>query len=130
MSASSNPQYLSKICDITKDQEVIKTIDEIASELGGVDILIINAGVGVGGDVTENSDSEWMHLLDVNLLGAVRVSRAAIPFLRNSPSPSIVNTCSVVADVGLPHRALYSSSKGALESLTRAMAADFCGGSN
>ena len=124
MSASPNPQYLSKLCDITKDQEVMKTVDEIASELCGIDILINNAGIGAGGNVTENSDSEWMRVLDVNLLGAVRVSRAAIPHLRSSASASIVNTCSVVAGIGLPNRALYSSSKGALESLTRSMAAD------
>lgn len=124
ISASSNTKCLSKLCDITRDPEVIKAVNEIASELGGIDILINNAGTGAGGNVTENSDSEWMHLLDVNLLGAVRVSRAAIPFLRNSASPSIVNTCSVVADVGLPNRALYSASKGALEALTRSMAAD------
>jgi len=123
-SASLNTKCLSKLCDITRDPEVIKAVNEIASELGGIDVLINNAGIGAGGNVTENSDSKWMHLLDVNLLGAVRVSRAAIPFLRNSASPSIVNTCSVVANIGLPNRALYSASKGALEALTRSMAAD------
>jgi NAD(P)-dependent dehydrogenase (short-subunit alcohol dehydrogenase family) len=54
----------------------------------------------------------------------VRVSRAALPYLRTSPTAAIVNTCSVAANVGLPQRALYSATKGAVLSLTRAMAAD------
>jgi len=54
----------------------------------------------------------------------VRVARAAIPSLRNSKHGAIVNTCSVAADIGLPRRALYSASKGAVLALTRAMAAD------
>lgn len=63
-------------------------------------------------------------MLDVNLLGIVRVSRAALPHLRRSPAAAIVNTCSIAATVGLPQRALYSASKGAVLALTRAMAAD------
>jgi len=61
----------------------------------------------------------------VNLLGAVRMTRAALPHLRASKSPAVVNTCSIVAGLGLPNRALYSATKGGLESLTRAMAADY-----
>lgn len=53
------------------------------------------------------------------------MSRCALPYLRRSAAPSIVNTCSVLAEVGLPQRALYSASKGAVAALTRAMAADF-----
>jgi NAD(P)-dependent dehydrogenase (short-subunit alcohol dehydrogenase family) len=60
----------------------------------------------------------------VNVLGAVRVSRAALPYLRRSDHACIVMTCSVAAVVGLPQRALYSATKGALTALTLAMAAD------
>jgi NAD(P)-dependent dehydrogenase (short-subunit alcohol dehydrogenase family) len=63
-------------------------------------------------------------VLDVNVLGIVRVTRAALPALRESQHAAIVNTCSVAATVGLPNRALYSASKGAVLSLTLAMAAD------
>jgi 2-keto-3-deoxy-L-fuconate dehydrogenase len=65
--------------------------------------------------------------LDVNVLGIVRVSRAALPALRRSPVACIVNTCSIAATAGLPQRALYSASKGAVLALTRAMAADHIG---
>src|SRR6185312_12396927 len=59
-----------------------------------------------------------------NVFGMVRVSRAALPYLRSSPHAAIVNTCSIAATAGIPQRALYSAAKGAVLSLTRAMAAD------
>jgi NAD(P)-dependent dehydrogenase (short-subunit alcohol dehydrogenase family) len=63
-------------------------------------------------------------VLDVNVLGMVRATRAAIGYLRGSRSAAIVNTCSIAAIAGLPQRALYSASKGAVLALTMAMAAD------
>ena len=57
-------------------------------------------------------------------MGAARVTRAALPFLRASEHAAVVNTCSVLATVGVPHRVLYSASKGALAAMTLAMAAD------
>jgi len=117
--------YYSDICDITNDSDVQRAIAAIANALGGIDILINNAGIGASGDVTANTDEEWLKVFNVNLFGAVRVTRAAMPYLKKSTAASIVNTCSIVANVGLPNRALYSSTKGALESLTRAMAADY-----
>src|SRR6185436_3251114 len=66
-------------------------------------------------------------VFDVNVVGMVRVSRAALGALRSSSSASIVNTCSVAATAGLPQRALYSATKGAVLSLTMAMAADHVG---
>jgi NAD(P)-dependent dehydrogenase (short-subunit alcohol dehydrogenase family) len=63
-------------------------------------------------------------VFDVNVVGAVRVSRAALPFLRESSAAAIVNTCSVAATAGLPARAIYGATKGAVLSLTLQMAAD------
>lgn len=83
-----------------------------------------NAGIGAQGTVADNSDEVWQRVLDVNLLGAVRVTRAALPHLRRSSRAAVVNVCSIAATAGLPRRALYSASKGALRSLTLAMAAD------
>jgi NAD(P)-dependent dehydrogenase (short-subunit alcohol dehydrogenase family) len=63
-------------------------------------------------------------VFEVNVLGIVRVTRAALPHLRSSPHAAVVNMCSIAATAGLPDRALYSASKGAVLSLTLAMAAD------
>lgn len=112
------------VADVTDDAAVRAAIDEVAATCGGIDILVNNAGIGAAGTVADNGDDEWHRVLDVNVLGMVRVSRAALPYLRRSTRAAIVNTCSIAATAGLPQRALYSASKGAVLSLTLAMAAD------
>ena len=86
--------------------------------------MVNNAGIGAVGDIAANDDDEWHRVLDVNVVGIARVSRAALPHLRRSAHAAIVNTCSVVAAIGVPQRALYAASKGAVAALTLAMAAD------
>lgn len=111
-------------CNVADDASVRAAVDTAVREFGRLDLVVNNAGIGAQGDITANDDSEWHRVLDINVLGIVRVSRAALPHLKNSPSASIVNTCSIAATAGLPQRALYSASKGAVLSLTLAMAAD------
>lgn len=111
-------------CNVADDASVRAAVDAAARQFGRLDIVINNAGIGAQGDITANDDAEWHRVLDVNVLGIVRVSRAALPHLRDSPAAAIVNTCSIAATAGLPQRALYSASKGAVLSLTLAMAAD------
>lgn len=82
------------------------------------------AGIGAEGTIEKNTDDEWLRVFDVNVVGMVRVSRAALPHLRRSDSAAIVNTCSIAATAGLPDRVLYSATKGAVPALTRATAAD------
>jgi NAD(P)-dependent dehydrogenase (short-subunit alcohol dehydrogenase family) len=110
--------------DVADDAAVRRAVDEAAARLGGLDILVNNAAIGTVGTVESHPDAEWLRVLDVNVVGLVRVTRAALPYLRASPRAAIVNTCSMVATVGLPERALYSASKGAVQALTLAMAAD------
>lgn len=111
-------------CDVTVDDSVRSAVDAVVAELGGIDILVNSAGIGSQGTVEESSDDEWVRVLDVNVIGIARVSRAAIPHLRRSTCAAIVNLSSIAATAGLPSRAVYSASKGAVLSLTRAMAAD------
>lgn len=110
--------------DVADDASVRAGIERIAAELGGIDILVNNAGIGAQGTIESNPDDEWFRVLDVNVVGMVRVARAALPHLRRSSSAAIVNTSSIAATAGLPDRALYSASKGAVAALTRAMASD------
>ncbi|MER6001967.1 SDR family NAD(P)-dependent oxidoreductase [Nonomuraea sp. NPDC051941] len=110
--------------DVTDDAQVRAAVAEAAERLGGIDVLVNNAGIGALGTIEDNPDSEWQRVFDVNVLGMVRVARAALPYLRQSEHASIVNTCSIAATAGLPQRALYSATKGAVLSLTLAMAAD------
>jgi 2-keto-3-deoxy-L-fuconate dehydrogenase len=119
------------VADVTDDGAVRSGVAGAIDAFGGLDILINNAGIGAAGTVEDNDDDEWRHVLDVNLLGIVRSSRAAMPALRASAArrgeAAIVNTSSIAGIAGLPQRALYSSTKGAIYALTLAMAADHIG---
>jgi 2-keto-3-deoxy-L-fuconate dehydrogenase len=110
--------------DVTDDASVRAAVDTAAAKLGGIDVLVNNAGIGAAGTIEDNTDDEWRKVFEVNVFGIVRTTRAALPHLRRSAHPAIVNTCSVAAVVGLPDRAVYSASKGAVLALTRAMATD------
>jgi NAD(P)-dependent dehydrogenase (short-subunit alcohol dehydrogenase family) len=115
---------LGVVADVSDDESVRAAVATTVATFGRIDILVNNAGIGAQGSVEDNGDAEWARVLDVNVIGVARVSRAALPHLRLSPAAAIVNTCSIAATAGLAQRALYSASKGAVLSLTRAMAAD------
>ena len=117
-------EFVAVKADVTDDESVRAAVADAAGRLGGIDILVNNAGIGAIGTVADNTDDEWHRVYDVNVVGMVRVTRAALPHLRASRHAAIVNTCSVAATAGLPQRALYSATKGAVLSLTLAMAAD------
>src|SRR5215217_5153420 len=117
-------RYVAVRGDVTDDASVRAAVEAAVTDLGGLDVLVNNAGIGAQGTVADNEDEEWHRVLDVNVLGIVRTTRAALPHLRRSQRAAIVNTCSIAAWAGLPNRALYSASKGAVQALTLAMAAD------
>jgi 2-keto-3-deoxy-L-fuconate dehydrogenase len=111
-------------CDVGDAASVDAAMAALIDRHGRLDILVNNAGIGAVGDVGANSDEEWQRVFNINVIGIARVTRAALPHLRRSPSAAIVNTCSIAGVAGLPQRALYSASKGAVAALTLAMAAD------
>jgi len=107
-------------CDVGDDASVAKAFEGISK----LDILINNAAISAVGTIEANSSEEWLKVMNVNVLGIVRTSKSALPLLRKSKAAAIVNTCSVAATAGIPKRAVYSASKGAVLSLTLAMAND------
>ncbi|MEI9907173.1 MAG: SDR family oxidoreductase [Actinomycetota bacterium] len=113
------------LCDVGDDESVKAAFDAIAKATSVIDIVSNNAGIGSVGSIEDSTSSEWHNVLNINVVGISRVSTAALPYLRKSVAPSIVNTGSIAATAGLPKRAIYSASKGAVNSLTIAMAADF-----
>lgn len=117
-------QPFSIVTDVADDESVRASISAVVAKYGQIDIVVNNAGIGAQGDVAANSDEEWHRVWNINVVGMARVSRAALPYLRLSPSAAIVNLSSVVATAGVPDRVLYSATKGAVLSMTRAMAAD------
>jgi NAD(P)-dependent dehydrogenase (short-subunit alcohol dehydrogenase family) len=123
--APSGPDgFVFVFADVTDDVQVREAVASAIEQLGGLDILVNCAGIGAQGGVEANSDEEWHFVLDVNVVGIARVTRAALAALTASPSGAIVNVSSIAATVGLPDRVLYSATKGAVLSMTLAMAAD------
>ncbi|MDG4781347.1 SDR family NAD(P)-dependent oxidoreductase [Micromonospora sp. WMMD961] len=110
--------------DVSSRPSVAAALAEAAITLGGIDVVVNNAGIGATGTVADNTDDEWRRVLDVNVVGMARVVGEALPWLRRSGHASVVNVSSIAALNGLPGRALYSASKGAVLSLTLAMATD------
>lgn len=115
---------LALVADVTDQASVDAAVGAAAEAFGGIDVVVCCAGIGAVGDATENDDAEWHHLFDVNVLGIVRAVRAARVHLVASPVAAIVNIGSIAGHAGLPLRAAYSATKGAVHALTLAMAAD------
>ena len=111
-------------CDIGDAGSVNTAFSEFKRSSNSLDILINNAGIGSLTTVEHETDEVWHKVLNVNVVGTARVSRQAIPLLRASKSAAIVNTASIAATDGIPNRAAYSASKGAILTLTLAMATD------
>ncbi|MGF3056231.1 SDR family NAD(P)-dependent oxidoreductase [Microbacterium sp. YY-01] len=122
--STSNTAWASFTADVSDRDSVTTAVAAAAEQLGRIDIVINNAGIGAIGDIAANDDDEWARVLSINVTGIARVTAAALPWLRQSPSAAICNTASIASTTGLPQRALYTASKGAVLSLTRAMAAD------
>ena len=115
------------VADVSDRASIDQAIAAIADRFGGIDIVVNNAGISAVGTVEENDDAEWARVLDINVVGMARVTAAALPWLRRSDAAAVVNLASIAALNGLPQRALYSASKGAVLALTYAMATDHVG---
>ena len=109
--------------DVTDPASCARAVARIVDAHGGIDVLCNNAGISAVGDVVQSTPDEWERVFAVNVFGVANMSRAALPHLR-ARAGAVVNTCSIVASVGLVQRAVYGASKGAILALTKAMAAD------
>lgn len=110
--------------DVSKSVDAKRMIDETVKEFGRLDVLLNNAGYGIAGGVLETDETAWDDLMSVNVRGVFLCTKYAIPAMRASGGGSIVNTASVVAQIGIRNRAAYCASKGAVAALTRAVAID------
>lgn len=124
LTSAADPRHLSVSCDVTNRSSVEAAVAATVEAFGNLDVVVNNAGVGAVGDVAANDDDQWRQLLDVNVVGMARVAAAALKHLRCSEHAAMVLTSSVVATLGVPQRAAYAASKGAVQALALAMAAD------
>jgi len=119
------PEGCVPLCADVREPEAVKTaIATFAEPYGRLDVLVNNAGISFVGTVEDGTEEDWQRVIDINLCGQMRVLRASLPWLRKSAAASVVIMSSCSALNGLPQRALYSASKGAVEALSHAVAAD------
>lgn len=117
---------LAVVGSVTDQAHVDAAVEQALRRFKGLDILINNAGIGeFGKRIHETDDETWSRVLDVNLTGGFRMTRAAIPAMLARGRGSIVNISSIASLVGIPFLPAYAASKGALDSLTRSIAVDY-----
>jgi len=113
------------VADVSKGQDVTALVRRIDTEQGRADVLVNNAGILVRSEVRNLTDAEWTKLREVNLDGVLRMSRDALPLLRKSAAPSIINIASIMANRGLRPLAAYTATKGAVTALTKGLAVEY-----
>jgi len=115
---------LARPCDVARAAEVEALVTAALERFGRIDILVNNAGYGHRGTVEQTSEAEWDALMATNVKGVFLCSRAVLPAMRRQGGGTIVNVASTTSFIGIPERAAYVASKGAVAALTRAMAVD------
>lgn len=119
-------QVLAVAGSVTDEAHVQEAVRQALQQFGRLDILVNNAGIGeFGKRLHETDDATWAQILDVNLNGVFRMTRAALPQMLKQGAGAIVNISSIASLMGLPSLPAYAASKGALDSLTRALAVDY-----
>ncbi|MEA5387975.1 3-oxoacyl-ACP reductase family protein [Haloarculaceae archaeon H-GB11] len=113
--------------DITDPEQVTDLVDAAVDAFGGLDVLVNNAGISRDGTVHETSEDDWNDIVDVNLSGAYRCAKTAMPHLLESDHGRVINVASQMGFVGMPESAAYCATKGGMVNLTRQMAVDYSG---
>ncbi|MBN3522017.1 3-ketoacyl-ACP reductase [Algoriphagus lutimaris] len=111
--------------DVSSEAEVKKGIDALVTELGGVDILINNAGIGKIGTLEEMSSEDWQQVIQTNLFGVYYAAMAVYPYLKEKEEGDIVNVASTAGLKGGAHMSAYAASKAAVISLSQSMMAEW-----
>ncbi len=101
--------------DVSKQETITQAVAAVYAQVGRLDILINNAGVGITGPLEETPLEEVHHAFETNLYGPLRVVQAVLPRMRDQGKGFILNITSIAGFMGLPYRGVYSASKGALE---------------
>ena len=115
-------QYMQ--CDVRNREQIARQVASIVAEEGRVDVLINNAGMGIGGALELASEEEIDIQMGTNFMGCVNLCQAVLPYMRQQRSGKIINLSSVGGLMGLPYQGFYSASKFAIEGFSEALAAE------
>jgi NAD(P)-dependent dehydrogenase (short-subunit alcohol dehydrogenase family) len=120
--AQSDAAISSSLADVSERSQVSRLFDEALSRLGGLDALINNAGIsGPTGNVDSIAPEDWDRVIAINITGQFNCARIAVPHLRQSTNPSIVNLSSIAGRLGMARRSPYCASKWAVIGFTKSL---------
>lgn len=122
--ATGLAQVFTQVCNVTSEQQVQALVAAAERELGGVDVLINNAGLGGSRLLVEMSDEEWNRVLDVTLTGTMRMTRAMLPKMIERQAGVIVNNASVLGWRAQKEQSHYAAAKAGVMALTRCAAVE------
>jgi 3-oxoacyl-[acyl-carrier protein] reductase len=122
--AKVGPRPATVVCDVTREEDVQRLFERAAAELGGVDVLVNNAGLGGTANVAEMTDEQWSRVLDVTLTGTFRCTRAALRHMMPRGRGVIVNNASVLGWRAQAGQAHYAAAKAGVMALTRCSAVE------
>ena len=121
---ASNPNSKVSIlsANIAQEGDAIRAMTEAADRMGGIDVLVNNAGIRKFNHLFDATPGSWQDIISVNLLGTANCAKAAMPYLRGSPNGTIVNVSSVYGEIGRKNMGQYDATKAAINSMTRTLA--------
>jgi 3-oxoacyl-[acyl-carrier protein] reductase len=122
LAAISGSRVATKLCNVTKEDDVRALVAVAVAELGHVDVLVNNAGLGGHANVVDMTDEQWNAVLDVSLGGTFRMTRAVLAHMLERRSGVIVNNASVLGWRAQPGQAHYAAAKAGVMALTRCVA--------
>ena len=110
--------------DLSKVSECERVVDEAAASLGGLDVLVNNAGVTRALDFLDTDETTYDEMFDLNMKGYFFCARRAVPLMLEAGGGSIINITSVHGYAGFPRHAAYAATKGAINAFTRELAVE------
>ena len=114
-------------CDVSKEEQVAQAVNTAAELMGGLDIVVANAGVSVRAPAEEMTLDQWNKVIDIDLTAPFIVSKAVLPGMLRKGHGKIINVCSMLSEVGRETVAAYTAAKGGLKMLTKNIASEFGG---
>lgn len=123
--SSYKVQCINTVCDVTSEKSVQETVDQTVARFGKIDILINSAGINIRGPIEDISLDDFNKVQQVNVTGSWLTSKAVIPHMKKNGYGRIINIGSMLAVTAIPERTPYTTSKGAVIQLTRALAMEF-----
>lgn len=114
-------EYEQISCDVTKVEQVKSAISQIIQKEGKIDVLINNAGMGISGSIENQKLEDIKKIFDVNFFGAVNVTQAVLPHMRDNGGGKIINTSSLAGFIPIPFQSFYSATKSSLDIWAKAL---------